>query len=165
MLTTAVVVAVAAAFVLARSVVIVPGGQAWVVERLGRYARTLHAGLHVILPFADRVAHRFPLQATEREVSEVCITKDKVPVELTSRVRMRILDPERAAYAVGDREAFLAEVVKSAARTWIGERSEGEVRESTRQLEADVARAASGAAEGAGLLLADVSVQRIERRA
>lgn len=47
---------------LARTVRIVPQAQAVVVERLGRYSRTLNAGLHILIPFIDRVTSRLDLR-------------------------------------------------------------------------------------------------------
>ena len=48
--------------VLAKTVRIVPQAQACVVERLGRYSRTLNAGLHILIPFVDRITSRLDLR-------------------------------------------------------------------------------------------------------
>ena len=80
---------------------IVPDATACVVERLGRYHRTLLAGMHFLVPVIDRVAHRFSLRPQDRDLSDRCITFDNVPVSISSRVRWQILDPERAAYCRG----------------------------------------------------------------
>ena len=157
------IVAVMAILVTARSLKVVPANQAWVIERLGRYHATLNAGVHVLLPLIDRIAFRFPLEPKEIELSETAITLDNVPVTITSRVRSQIIDAKRAAYAAADRDAYLAAVITNAQRHWISARKESDVRQNTRELEAEVARAAADTMERAGVRLEDVSVLRIER--
>ncbi|HEX6275884.1 MAG TPA: SPFH domain-containing protein, partial [Polyangiaceae bacterium] len=95
----AVVVAMSFMVVFSKSVIVVPAGDAWIVERLGRSHVTLPPGLHVITPFTDRVAFRFSVQPREEEVSDQCVTRDNVPVRVTSLFRAQIANPERAAYA------------------------------------------------------------------
>ena len=63
-----VVLIVLALLILSRGVRIVPQQRAWVVERLGRYLRTLEPGLNIILPGIDQVAYRFDLRETPIDV-------------------------------------------------------------------------------------------------
>ena len=62
-------------FTLLRSTMrIVPQQTSWIVERLGRYSRTLEPGLNILMPFVDRVAYRFDLREVPLEVPpQVCI--------------------------------------------------------------------------------------------
>ena len=147
----------------ARSLIVVPAGMAYVVERLGRYLQTLDPGIHVVLPLIDRIAFRFSLQPTETELSETAVTLDNVPLTLTSRIRAQIVDAQRAAYATADHAAHIAAAVKSAQRHWISARNENDVRQNTRELEAEVAKAAAETLAEAGVKLEDVSVLRIDR--
>lgn len=108
---------------IARSVVIVPAGHAYVVERLGKYGRTLRPGFAFLLPFVEAV--RFRHATTERVLeleSSEAVTEDNVVVRQTSTVRWRVTDAARASYAVADvaaamREALLAAIRSATART------------------------------------------------
>ena len=100
-----------ALIVLAGAVVLVPQGQAYVVERLGRHHRTLAPGLHVLVPFVDAVRHRHALAETSLDVPRVsCRTRDGALVAVTSRLRYRITDAGRASYDVADHRATLAQL-------------------------------------------------------
>jgi regulator of protease activity HflC (stomatin/prohibitin superfamily) len=116
LLVTNLVFVVLAAIVMLRSVVVVPAGHAYVVERLGKYDRTLGPGIAVLVPFVEVVRFRHP--TTERTLdldSPIQTTEDNVVVRQTSMVRWRVTDPERASYAVAD----IADAVREAALTAI----------------------------------------------
>ena len=66
-----------AAYILIRTIRIVPQQQAWIVERLGRFHAVLGSGMNFVMPLIDRVAYRFDMREIPMDVPEqVCITKD-----------------------------------------------------------------------------------------
>jgi regulator of protease activity HflC (stomatin/prohibitin superfamily) len=72
----AVILVLAIVFVV-RAIKVVPQQHAWIVERLGKYDRTLTPGLNFLIPFIDRVAYRHSLKEIPMDVpSQICITKD-----------------------------------------------------------------------------------------
>lgn len=144
-------------------VTVVPEGHAYVVERLGRYHRTLTAGRYVLLPFLDRVAHQYSLRPRAGDLSDVCISRDNLPLRIESTYRWEIVDAREAAYAAADVKEYVAGVLRSAQREWIGRHAWKDIRESTRQLESDVVRAAQEPAARAGVRLLELSVQRVDR--
>lgn len=76
----AIVLAVIAVIFIVRSLKIVPQQNAWVVERLGKYDRTLTPGLSFVVPFVDRVAYKHSLKEVPLDVpSQVCITRVLTP--------------------------------------------------------------------------------------
>ena len=82
--------------VLAKTVRIVPQAQSQVVERLGRYSRTLSAGLHILVPFVDRVT--FKLDLREQVVTfqpQPVITEDNLVVSIDSVIYFQVTDPKR----------------------------------------------------------------------
>jgi regulator of protease activity HflC (stomatin/prohibitin superfamily) len=97
----AILVFVAIAFF--KSVRVVPQRTAYVIERLGKYSRTLEAGLHVLVPFIDRVAYKHTLKEQAVDVaSQTCITKDNISVEVDGILYMQVIDPKNASYGIND---------------------------------------------------------------
>jgi regulator of protease activity HflC (stomatin/prohibitin superfamily) len=144
-------------------ITVVPGDSAYVVERLGRYHRVLPPGLHVLVPVMDRVAFRYSLLPKTVDVSDQAITLDNVPVAITSALRWQIADPREVAYGAIDPDYYMTTLVKAAQREWISRHSWSDARESTRQLEVDVARTAGEAVQQVGMKVIGLTVSDIDR--
>ena len=81
--------------VIAKTARIVPQQSAYVVERLGRYSRTLGAGFHILVPFIDSVQYKHSLKETAIDIPEqICITRDNVQVSIDGIIYLKILDPQ-----------------------------------------------------------------------
>ena len=99
-----IVVAIIALFgliVLAKAIRIIPQASAGIVERLGRYHRTLQAGLNVVVPFVDRVRPLIDLR--EQVVSfppQPVITADNLVVSIDSVIYFQVTDPKAATYEI-----------------------------------------------------------------
>ena len=87
--------------VLAKTAVVVPQQNAYVVERLGKFSGILNAGFHILVPFLDTIRYRHSLKETAIDIPEqICITRDNVQVGVDGILYMKILDPERASYGI-----------------------------------------------------------------
>jgi regulator of protease activity HflC (stomatin/prohibitin superfamily) len=98
-----VVLAVLALVVLARTVRIVPQARAGVVERLGRYNRTLNAGLNIVVPFVDRIRDMIDLR--EQVVSfppQPVITADNLVVSIDTVIYFQVTDAKAATYEIAN---------------------------------------------------------------
>ncbi len=98
-----VVLAVLIAVVLARTVRIVPQARAGVVERLGRYSRTLNAGLNIVVPFVDRLRPLIDLR--EQVVSfppQPVITADNLVVSIDTVIYFQVTDAKAATYEIAN---------------------------------------------------------------
>jgi regulator of protease activity HflC (stomatin/prohibitin superfamily) len=107
--------------VLARSVRVVPQAQNRVVERLGRYARTLSPGLHLLVPFVDRV--RSPVDLREQVVvfpPQSVITKDNLVVGIDSVIYFQVTDPFRATYEIANPVAAIEQLAVTTLRNVAG---------------------------------------------
>lgn len=107
--------------VLVRSVRVVPQAQNRVVERLGRYTRTLEPGLHLITPFVDRVRPSVDLR--EQVVSfppQAVITKDNLVVGIDSVIYFQVTNPFRATYEIADPVAAIEQLVVTTLRNVAG---------------------------------------------
>lgn len=104
-----------------KGVKIVPQQQAWVVERLGRFSKTLEPGLSLIIPFIDRVAYKHSLKEEAIDVrSQAAITKDNVSLEIDGVLYVRIIDPKQASYGVADPYFALMQLAQTTMRSEIG---------------------------------------------
>jgi regulator of protease activity HflC (stomatin/prohibitin superfamily) len=80
---------------------IVPQKTASIVERLGKYSRTLNAGFHILLPFMDRVAYKHSLKEIAVDVPpQICITRDNIAVEVDGVLYLQVVDPVKASYGI-----------------------------------------------------------------
>ena len=120
-LLVAVVIAVFAMFVVSRIARVVPQQQAWIVERLGRYNRTLQAGFHILWPFFDSIRYKHSLKESAVDVPEqVCITKDNVQVAVDGVLYFKVLNPERASYGISDYNYAISQLAQTNLRSEIG---------------------------------------------
>jgi regulator of protease activity HflC (stomatin/prohibitin superfamily) len=117
----AVVVLVVAVVFVARSFKIVPQQHAWVVERLGKYDRTLTPGLKFIVPFIERVAYRHSLKEVPLDVpSQVCITRDNTQLQVDGILFFQVTDPMRASYGSSDYIVAITQLAQTTLRSVVG---------------------------------------------
>jgi regulator of protease activity HflC (stomatin/prohibitin superfamily) len=120
-LIVALVFAVVVLFVLARTIRIVPQARAGIVERLGRYNRTLDAGLAIIVPFVDRLRPLIDLR--EQVVSfppQPVITEDNLVVNIDTVIYFQVTDPKAASYEIADYIAAIEQLTVTTLRNVIG---------------------------------------------
>jgi regulator of protease activity HflC (stomatin/prohibitin superfamily) len=99
----------------------VPQGAEYTVERFGRYMRTLAPGLHIIVPFVERVGARVNVRETVLDVhSQEVITKDNAMVTADGVVFYQVLDAARSAYEVNDLERAILNLTMTNIRTVMG---------------------------------------------
>src|SRR3982750_4811008 len=95
-----IVIAVVVAIFIFQTFKIVPQQHAWVVERLGKYDRTLTPGLKFVVPFIERVAYKHSLKEVPLDVpTQVCITRDNTQLQVDGIIYFQITAPMRASYA------------------------------------------------------------------
>ena len=104
-----------------RSIRVVPTAKAYIVERLGKYSRTLGPGFHALLPFLDRVAFIQDLKETSISVPpQVCFTQDNVQVEVDGVIYISVVDPVAASYGIDDYLIAAIQLGQTTTRSVIG---------------------------------------------
>ncbi len=117
----AIVVAVIAAIFIVQTFKIVPQQHAWVVERLGKYDRTLTPGLSFVMPFIERVAYKHSLKEVPLDVpSQVCITRDNTQLQVDGIIYYQITDPMRASYGSSNYVFAITQLAQTLLRSVIG---------------------------------------------
>lgn len=108
-------------FVIAKTAIVVPQQNGFVVERLGKFSRILNAGFHILVPFMERVAYKHSLKEQAVDIPEqICITKDNVQVGVDGVLYMQVLDPGRASYGIGDYMFAISQLAQTTLRSEIG---------------------------------------------
>jgi regulator of protease activity HflC (stomatin/prohibitin superfamily) len=116
-----IVILVIAIIFVARSVKVVPQQNAWVVERLGKYDRTLVPGLNFLVPFVDRAAYRHSLKEIPLDVpSQVCITRDNTQLTVDGILYFQVTDPMRASYGASNYIVAITQLAQTTLRSVIG---------------------------------------------
>ena len=115
------VIALVVLIVIAKSVRIVPQARAGIVERLGRYNRTLDAGLALVIPYVDRVKPLIDLR--EQVVSfppQPVITEDNLVINIDTVIYFQVTDPKAATYEIQDFIAAIEQLTVTTLRNVIG---------------------------------------------
>ena len=115
------VLAIIAGIFIYQTFKIVPQQNAWVVERLGKYDRTLTPGLKFVVPFIERVAYKHSLKEVPLDVpSQVCITKDNTQLQVDGIIYYQVTDPMRASYGSSNYVFAITQLAQTLLRSVIG---------------------------------------------
>lgn len=142
----------------ALSVKIIPQQQVGVVERLGRFHRTMSAGLNILIPIIDhvRIYHDLRIQQTNVPPQKV-ITKDNVQVEIDTIIFFQIIDPERATYGISNYSLGVRNVTTATMRQILGNMELDETLSGREKISTEIRIALDEATEKWG-----VRIERVE---
>ena len=116
-----VIFAILVLVIVAKTAIVVPQQSAYVVERLGRFAGTLDAGFHILVPFIDVVRYKHSLKETAIDIpAQVCITRDNVQVGVDGVLYLKVLNPERASYGISDYIFAISQLAQTTLRSEVG---------------------------------------------
>ena len=135
-------------FIIYLGIKVVPQSKVFVVERFGKFTRTLESGLSIIVPFVDRVAFRVDI--LERQLPRFkmsVITEDNVEVELVSTVFFRVLDAGKSVYRIRDIDLAIENTAISVIRSAAGKLQLDDLQSSREAMNQEIANRLSQAAE------------------
>lgn len=153
------------------AVKVVPQADQWVVERLGKYNRTLEGGLNFIIPFIDTVRNRYTTQEQIVDVPrQAVITKDNVSINIDAVVFIRINNAKQATYEILDLKYAVAQLAQTTLRAEIGRMELDETLSSRADLNAALLSALDSASSTWGakvtrVEVADISVPQAVQQA
>ena len=161
-LITTIVIAALVFITLIKTAVVVPQKSAYVVERLGKYSKTLDAGLHILIPFVDKIAYR---RSTKEEIlgieSQSCITSDNVVVEIDGVLYIQVQDVMKSCYGVNDYYLAASQLAQTSLRSAIGKISLDKTFEERESINAAVVGAVDEAAREWGIKVMRYEIQDI----
>ncbi|MGZ8538448.1 MAG: SPFH domain-containing protein [Flavisolibacter sp.] len=100
---------------------VVPQRSVYIVERLGKYSRTLDAGFHILIPFIDKIAYKQNLKEQAIDVaSQICITRDNIAVEVDGILYLQVIDPQKASYGIDNYKFAVVQISQTTMRSIIG---------------------------------------------
>jgi regulator of protease activity HflC (stomatin/prohibitin superfamily) len=120
-LIVATVVVALVVMVIAKTAIVVGQQNAYVVEYLGKYRKTMKAGFHILIPFIERIAYKHSLKERAIDIQEqICITRDNVQVGVDGVLYLKVLDAQRASYGISDYIFAIGQLAQTTLRSEIG---------------------------------------------
>jgi regulator of protease activity HflC (stomatin/prohibitin superfamily) len=112
---------------LFKLIIIVPMRQHCVLERFGNFRQVLEPGLHLIVPFLDKVAYRHEIREQVLDIpAQSCITRDNIQVSVDGLVYLKVMDAKRASYGIGDYRLASVNLAQTTMRSEIGKLTLGD---------------------------------------
>jgi regulator of protease activity HflC (stomatin/prohibitin superfamily) len=106
---------------LFKTINVVPQQHALVVERLGKFEKILGPGLHIVMPFIDRIAYKHVLKEIPLDVPpQVCITRDNTQLQVDGILYFQVTDPKLASYGTSNYVAAITQLAQTTLRSVIG---------------------------------------------
>jgi regulator of protease activity HflC (stomatin/prohibitin superfamily) len=135
-----------------KGVKIVPQQKAYVIEKLGRFDRTLEPGMRILIPFIERVAYRHSLKEFPDDVMEqTAITRDNVSLLMDGLVYVRIIDPKSASYGVSEPIFAVTQLAQTTMRSEIGKLTLDQCFEERETLNANIVNSINQASQTWGI--------------
>jgi regulator of protease activity HflC (stomatin/prohibitin superfamily) len=141
---------------------IVPQGEEWVVERLGRFKGVLKPGFSLIVPYVDSVAYKVITKEQILDIpSQEVITKDNGVVTINAVTFFKVIDPARSAYGVTDLNLAIRQLILTSLRAIVGKLELDEALASRNKINAELRDAVSGATDTWGTVITRVEIKDI----
>lgn len=147
---------------LFKGIRLVPQGSKWVVQRLGKYHRTLQPGLQYTIPYVDTVPYRVTTKDIVLDIpSQEVITLDNVVIIANAVAYINIVSPEKAVYGVEDYELAIRTLVQTSLRSIVGEMNLDEALSSRDKIKLKLKQSISDDIADWGITMKTVEIQDI----
>ncbi|SIO33825.1 SPFH domain-containing protein [Salinivibrio sp. ES.052] len=158
-----IVLAILVVVVLRGAITFVPQNTAYVVERFGKYYKTMEAGLNVIVPFIDRVAYTRTLKEQAYDVpSQSAITRDNISLVVDGVLYIKVLDPFKACYGVNDYVYSVTQLAQTTMRSEVGKMELDKTFEERESLNTAIVSAINEAAQPWGVQVLRYEIKDID---
>ncbi len=151
------------AITVAKGVRLVPQGEEWIVERLGKYHGTLKPGLNIVIPYIDRIAYQLVTKDIILDVQEQeVITRDNAVILTNAIAFVKVTDPVKAVYGVTDFSEAIRNLIMTTLRSIVGEMELDEALSSRDKIKARLRESIADEAVDWGLTVKSVEIQDIK---
>lgn len=141
----------------------VPQESAYIVERFGKYSRTLAPGLAFLVPLIDRIPYAKSLKEIAVPVpSQSALTLDNITLEIDGTLYIKTVDAYKAAYGVEDAEFAVNQLAQTTMRHRVGQMTLDEVLRSRGTLSGEITRSVNEAAEAWGVKCLRYEIREIQ---
>jgi regulator of protease activity HflC (stomatin/prohibitin superfamily) len=148
---------------IAKGVRIVPQGEEWIVERLGKYHGTLKPGLNIVVPYIDKVAYQLVTKDIILDVQEQeVITRDNAVILTNAIAFIKVTDPVKAVYGITDFSEAIRNLIMTTLRSIVGEMELDEALSSRDKIKARLRESIADEAVDWGLTVKSVEIQDIK---
>jgi len=142
---------------------IVPQRSNYVVERLGKFSRTLDSGFHLLVPFIDKVAYQHTLKEEVIDVErQACVTKDNIQVGINGVMYIQVIDAHKASYGINNYRYAASQLAQTTMRSVIGQTDLDKTFEERNKINEEVVRALDEAAAPWGIKVLRYEISDIE---
>lgn len=156
-------VAIIVVVAIAKMARIVPQRSNFVIERLGKYSRTLDSGFHLLIPFMDKVAYQHTLKEEVIDVErQACVTKDNIQVGINGVLYMQVVDAHKASYGINNYRYAASQLAQTTMRSVIGQTDLDKTFEERAKINEDVVSALDLAAKPWGIKVLRYEISDIE---
>lgn len=162
MLTAFTIIAIVALLVIYNTVTIVSMRHSYVVERLGKFRKVLDPGLHFLVPFIDNITYKHEIREQVIDIpSQTCITQDNMQVEVDGIVYLKVTDPKKASYGIGNYQLAATNLAQTTMRSEIGKLSLGHAFSEREQLNLKIVKEIDRASEAWGIKVLRYEIKNI----
>ena len=141
---------------------VVPQRTVYIIERLGKYSRSLEAGFHILIPFIDKVAYRQNLKEQAIDVAaQICITKDNIAVEVDGILYLQVMDPVKASYGIDNYKFAVIQIAQTTMRSIIGKMELDKTFEERETVNGSIVEAVDKASDPWGIKVSRYEVKNI----
>ena len=142
---------------------LVPQGSKWVVQRLGKYHKTLNPGLNILIPYVDNVAYKVTTKDQVLDInSQEVITMDNAVILANAVAFINVISPEKAVYGVENYHLAIQNLVQTSLRSIIGEMALDSALSSRDSIKSKLKEAISDDISDWGITLKTVEIQDIK---
>jgi len=146
-----------------KSARIVPQRSNFVIERLGKYNRTLDSGFHILIPFIDKVAYAHTLKEEVIDVDrQACVTKDNIQVGINGVMYIQVVDAHQASYGINNYRYAASQLAQTTMRSVIGQTDLDKTFEERAKINEEVVKALDNAAKPWGIKVLRYEISDIE---
>lgn len=145
-----------------KTIRVVPQRAAYIIERLGKYNKTLEAGFHVLIPFIERVAYKHTLKEQALDVPpQTCITRDNIAVEVDGILYLQVIDAMKASYGINNYQFASTQLAQTTMRSVIGKLELDKTFEERETINVEIVNAVDKASDPWGVKVTRYEVKNI----